>query len=95
LDAAAALLEAEGNSRAASSARGQAAEKRSLQQAAAAKTETLQKQHDAAQQQFLALSASFERSKSRLELQKLEGEQWTVAEALLKVQRCSRNNCRQ
>jgi hypothetical protein len=84
------LLEAEGNIRGATSARAQAAEKHSAQLTAAAKIEVLQKQQDAVQQQFQFLNAAFERSKARLELQTLEDEQWTVADALLKVQHVSK-----
>lgn len=85
LEASALLLDSEGNARGASSTRGQAAEKYSLQQSASPKIEVLEKQQDALQQQFQALSAAFQRSEQRLDLQQLEDEQWTVAEGLLQV----------
>jgi hypothetical protein len=86
LDASVVLLEAEGNTRQASTTRAQAADKRSEQQSTSSKIEALEQKQEDLQRQFQALSACFKRSEEKLALQHLENEQWTVAEGLLQVQ---------
>ena len=85
LEASAALLETEGNTRGAASTREQAAEKRALQQVAAAKVADLEAQQETLQRRSRTLDDTFQRCEARTQLQALEAEQWTAAESLLQA----------